>query len=306
MSDKTYPFNPATDIPSLSGKVIFITGANTGLGKASALELAKHNPAQVWVTARDAAKGESATDEIRSAASEGTSVCFLQLDLSSFDSIKSAAQKFTAASQRLDILYLNAGVFGCPAGLTRDGYEIQMGINHVGHALLLKLLAPTLARTAKQHGDARAISLSSTGYKFLTKPIPFDKLRTIDAPIEAIDRYMQSKLANLLYAREAAKHYTDFTVVSLHPGEVMTELYAREAGDERVRMLQTQVAPVKTGPISEGVKSQLWAAAAPGLKSGTYYEPVGVETVVENLGTDDEAAKKLWEWTQQELKDHEL
>ncbi len=111
-------FDPATDIPSLANKVILITGANTGLGKQSALELAKHGPSQLWMAARDGERGAAAVADVQKEA-PGISVLPLELDLSTFDSVKKAAKEFLAATSRLDILYLNAGIMGSPAALTR-------------------------------------------------------------------------------------------------------------------------------------------------------------------------------------------
>lgn len=101
-------FDPATDIPSLEGKAILITGANSGLGKQSSLELAKHNPAHIWMAARSSEKGNEAVAHVKSQV-PGAAVTFLKLDLSSFDSIKSAAKTVLASSPRLDVLLLNAG-----------------------------------------------------------------------------------------------------------------------------------------------------------------------------------------------------
>ncbi len=116
---------------------------------------------------------------------------------------------------------------------------------------------------------------------------------------------MQSKLANLLYAKEVAKHYPQFKTMSIDPGAVKTDLFSREPGDEQMRYLQTKVAPEKAGPIEEGVKNQLWAATADGVVSGTYYEPIGVDAA-EGVGRDEEMARRLWEWTEKELEGHEI
>jgi retinol dehydrogenase-12 len=108
MASKGVSFNPATDIPSLVGKIILITGANSGLGKQSALELAKQNPTQIWMAARSVEKGNDAVADVRRQIPHAA-VAFLELDLSSFESIKSAATTVLASSDRLDILMLNAG-----------------------------------------------------------------------------------------------------------------------------------------------------------------------------------------------------
>ncbi|KAI5456642.1 hypothetical protein BGZ63DRAFT_395938 [Mariannaea sp. PMI_226] len=307
MSDKTYSFNPATDVSPQTGKVILITGANTGIGKQTALELAKHAPAHIFMASRNPDKGNAAVAEVRAVAPSGTLVSNLELDLTSFESIKGAARHFLTVSDRLDILYLNAGILGAPAALTKEGYEIQMGTNHVGHALLLKLLTPILlksaAAAAAPGAKPRVVSVASLGYKYCNPPeIAFDSLKTIDAPIQAVQRYTQSKLANVLYARQFAARHPDITVVSINPGEVDTELFKREPGDDTVRHLQTVVAPTAVGSIEEGVKNHLWAGTSDNAISGEYYNPVGEGGQLVSPGTDDEQAKRLWEWTEKELE----
>ncbi|EKJ72913.1 hypothetical protein FPSE_06959 [Fusarium pseudograminearum CS3096] len=299
MSDhKTYSFNPAQDITSLDGKVILITGANTGLGKATALELATHNPAHIYITARNSTKGNVALEEVKGVASEGTQVSLLELDLSSFDSIKAAAKDFLDREARLDVLLLNAGVMGAPPVLTKDGYEMHMGTNHLGHALLLKLLTPVLDKTP----DARVVHLSSAGFRHVgPNGIEFDTLKSAPSPTPLPLRYAQSKLACLLYAREAAKRY-NFTNIAINPGEVQTELFSREAGDEMMKHLQENVVPKMAGPISEGVKNHLWAATSTEIKNGEFYEPVGKTGGLEGAGLDEEMANKLWDWTEEQLE----
>lgn len=108
------------DIPSLEGKVTLITGANTGLGKRTAMELAKHIPSHAWMTARDAPKGATAVEEVSALASI-VQISLLEVNLASFASIKATAKKFFTQTNRLDILYLNAGMLGHPQALTEDG-----------------------------------------------------------------------------------------------------------------------------------------------------------------------------------------
>lgn len=310
MSDKKFEYNPGTDIPSLEGKVILITGANIGLGKATALNLAQHSPAHIFMAARDPVKGEAAVYEVRAAASPGTKVSFLRMDLASFDSIRAAAKTFIEVHKRLDILYLNAGVLGHPSGTTTEGYEMHIGVNHVGHALLLKLLTPTLEATASSTGTKpRIVNLSSIGHKHLDpSTIRFADLKTPESGLQSMQRYMQSKLANILYARSFAKAYPHLTMVSVHPGEVKTELYARQPGDDFVKYLQKDIAPAHWYGVEQGVKNQLWAGtvADKDIVNGEYYEPVGEIGKAEKGALDDELAKELWEWTQKELEGHKI
>jgi retinol dehydrogenase 12 len=239
MATEGISFNPQTDIPSLEGKLIFITGANTGLGKQSALDLAKHGPAQIWMTARNVEKGMVAVDEVRK-QSPGVDVNLLPLDLTSFNSIKAAAKEFVASASRLDVLFLNGGILGHAPAVTKEGYEIHMGTNHVGHALLLQMLTPLLLKTAAatSAADVRVVILTSRGYAS-SQGIVFANLKCADGET-SVRRYCDSKLANLLYAQEVVKHYPQFTTVSVHPGEVKTELFSREAGDDMVPPLANQ------------------------------------------------------------------
>ncbi|KAF7556505.1 hypothetical protein G7046_g6273 [Stylonectria norvegica] len=307
MASSGVSFTPDLDIPSQSGKFILITGANTGLGKQTALELAKHHPSEIWITARNAERGNAAVKEIKT-QSPDVSVFFLELDLASFDSIKSAAKKFLSSTSRLDLLFLNAGILGCPPALTKDGYEIQFGTNHLGHALLLKLLTPRLVQTASEPAgtDVRVVSLSSIGYAYVgPEGIQFETLKDNTKDITPLARYVQSKLANLLYAQEVAKRYPQFTTVSVHPGSVTTELFSREAGDETIKKMQIN-RPSSKVTVEDGAKTQLWAATADGVVSGQYYEPVGVADAATGFANDKAMAQKLWEWTERELEGHEI
>lgn len=303
MSSNGISFNPDNDIPSLEGKVILITGGNSGLGKRSALELAKHNPGELWITARSTEKADAAVAEVK-AQSPNVTIKSLAMDLGSFDSIRTAARTFLAAASRLDVLMLNAGIFGHPPALTEDGYEIHMGTNHLGHALLLKLLGPLLVKSATQptSADVRVIILTSIGWRLSpNQGLEFETFKSIEGA-SPIMRYVQSKLANMLYASQVAKHFPQFTTISLHPGEVGTSLFSREPGDDQIRYLQKEVVPTRIQPIEEGVKNQLWAVGTPGLVSGAYYEPIGV-LYQEKLQGDHEAmAARLWEWTEKELQ----
>jgi retinol dehydrogenase 12 len=131
-------FSLKKDIPSLKGKVVLVTGGNSGLGKQCVLEYARHDPAQIWLAARNLDKAKAAVDEIKRQVPNAP-IKILQLDLSSFESVKEAATTFSSESDRLDILMLDAGIMAAKPGLTGDGYEIQFETNYLGHALLTQL-----------------------------------------------------------------------------------------------------------------------------------------------------------------------
>lgn len=186
------PYNPARDIPSLAGKVILITGAAGDLGRVTATQLARcGRPDRIYVAdlpPRDEAGKKQLVDRITQEAYEGidtkegkkSEVHFLDLDLGSFESIQRCAAEFLAREERLDILMLNAGIMRVTPGLTREGYESHFGINYVGHALLIKLLMPTVLRTTEAgSGRPRVAIVSSEGWAMAPKGgVLFDKVKT--------------------------------------------------------------------------------------------------------------------------------
>ncbi len=308
-------FDAAKDIPSLKDKVVLVTGGNSGLGKQSVLDFARHDPAHIFLASRDLAKAQAAVDEIQAKVpSATTTITALELDLSSFTSIRNAAKAFAAQSRRLDILMLNAGVMAAPAGLTTEGYELQFGTNHVGHALLTKLLLPTPQRTAAEcPPDVRVVILTSGGIAFApAKGIHFDVVKTECTHMPAFTRYGHSKLANTLFARELAAHHPELKVTAIHPGPVETNLGRYLMVDSPIlrSLLQPILRMLLTNTPDVGVRNQMWAAVAPPdtVVSGEYYIPVGRVGVGYGTGLarDKELARQLWEWTEQELKDETI
>ncbi|CAM1511930.1 Fc.00g094430.m01.CDS01 [Cosmosporella sp. VM-42] len=304
-----FDFNPDKDISSLEGKVILITGGSDGLGKATALALSKHNPSQVWIAARNAQKAGTAIAEIKRQTQE-VSVNFLELDLGSFDSIKNAARTFLASVTRLDLLFFNAGIMATAAGLTKDGYEVQFGTNHVGHALLMKFLTPLLINTAtslSSLSNVRLIVLSSSAHKFsVSGGINYGTLKNKAEKVSTFNRYGQSKLANAAYAHEISKRCPQFTTVSVHPGAVKTELNKPNRESLFLRVSQALVLPFIGLTPQNGAKSQLWAATSTKVVSGEYYEPVGVLGKGSSLIKNVDFGARLWEWTAKELEGQEM
>jgi NAD(P)-dependent dehydrogenase (short-subunit alcohol dehydrogenase family) len=199
---KSVAFKSDLDIPFLEGKVILMTGGNIGLGKQCVLEFARHNPERIWLAARNLERGKAALEDIEKQLSHPKPhIRVLELDLSSTDSVKRAAVRLNAESDRLDILLLNAGIMAAPPGLTKDGYELQFGTNYLGHALLAKLLLPVLEKTASKPGaDVRIITISSHGHMFAPKPdgIRFETVKAEAQELGPYGRYGQSKLAIIL------------------------------------------------------------------------------------------------------------
>ncbi|KAK4131655.1 NAD(P)-binding protein [Trichocladium antarcticum] len=306
--NKGVQFVPDRDIPSLEGKVILVTGGNSGLGKQSILELAKHGPKEIWLGARSEAKAQDAIREITAQVPNAPPIRFLAMDLASLASVRDAATTFRQHADRLDILLLNAGIMAVPAATTHDGYEIQFGTNHLGHALLAQHLLPTLLHTAAQPGaDVRVVVLSSLAHQYAPAGagILFDTLRSAAAPQTSTTlRYGQSKLANLLYAQELARRHPALTVAAVHPGVVATNLANTMVAGSALMRVGWWLASCAIGvDVPTGALNQLWAATARGVESGAYYMPVGARSeVAKRWEAGSDVAERLWEWTEEELK----
>ncbi|KAH7376656.1 retinol dehydrogenase [Plectosphaerella cucumerina] len=301
-------FNPDSDIPDLSGKVVLVTGGNIGLGKETVLQLSKHNPAHIFLAARTESKATEAIKEIQAAVPNAAKITFLQLDLMSFDSIKKAAASFLSQSSQLHLLINNAGIMATPPGTTKEGYEEQFGTNHMGHALLTKLLLPTLKATAANAPpqSVRVVVLSSLVEKYATPAATYDfaKLKTNWADLSTSTRYAVSKIANIHYASELARRNPELRVVSVHPGVVNTNLMSGPAKTYPwMRPLRPIIGFFLTS-VPEGTKNQLWAAVSPDAKSGEFYYPVGLANKGSDLSKNSKLALELWDWTEKELAAH--
>jgi retinol dehydrogenase-12 len=230
--------------------------------------------------------------------------------LTSLASVKNAAKVFKERSGekgRLDILMLNAGIMATAPGLTKDGYEIQYGTNHVGHAAFTKLLMPVLLRTAEQQSsEVRVVVLASEGHKVVPRGgIVFGELKTTMPKCNTWIRYGQAKLANVLYAKELNRRYESrgLKVMAVHPGMVSTGLTRGVREGWPFWDIPVQIGNwLVGGPVAKGSKNQLWAATAKEVKGGVYYTPMGREMPGGRWARDESLQQKLWEWTETELK----
>jgi NAD(P)-dependent dehydrogenase (short-subunit alcohol dehydrogenase family) len=286
----------AEQIPDQAGRTAVVTGANSGLGLVAARELARAG-ADVVLACRDTAKGTAAAEAIRSAA-PGAAVAVEELDLSSLASVRAFAERFAGGHESLDLLINNAGVMAPPRRETADGFELQLGTNHLGHFALAGLL---LGRMQGRE-DARVVTVSSAAHKF--GRIDFDDLQR-QRHYFRWTAYGQSKLANLLFARELDLRLraAGSTVSSLaaHPGYAATNL--QSAAPPALDRWAMAVANHLFAQSAEmGALPELYAATRPNLDGGLFIGPDGPNEqrgypkVVSpsRAGRSGAAADRLW------------
>ncbi|KAK3320099.1 oxidoreductase [Cercophora scortea] len=311
---------------SLAGKVILITGGTSGLGAASAMALAQQtpSPARIYISGRRASAAARVAEQIRTATSASTEVVFLPCDLTDLSSVALAAKTLLANEERLDVVMANAGIAAVPAAQSKDGYEVQFATNHLGHALLVRKLLPLLERTGVETGTpSRVVWVTSFAFRGAMRGVPL--VRAIHAKSGPAEppagylsswwcpavvgrwmRYAESKLANVVYARELATRFPGVTSVSVCPGFVETDMVARMGFCDRVgtRLLAILV-PGGEGMVTpeKGARNQVWAAtvAPHRLTTGALYETAGVATGLRGYATDERLGTELWQWTEREL-----
>ena len=272
----------------LEGKTVVITGGNTGIGKETAVDLAKRG-AKVIVGCRNLEKGKAALKEIQE-RSGSTNVFLEKLDLASLDSVRKFADNILNSEPRLDILINNAGVMMCPYQKTEDGFEMQFGTNHLGHFLLTMLLLDRLKRSA----PSRIINVSSIGHSLGTGKIHFDDIH-FEKDYSPYEAYFHSKLANVLFTRELSKHLegTHVTANSLHPGAVRTDL------ERHFSLLSTLMVPVRWymyKSAEQGAQTSIYCAVSEEMEgvSGKYLADCAIKEPSKGA-QDDDAARKLWD-----------
>ncbi|XP_019728127.1 retinol dehydrogenase 12 isoform X1 [Hippocampus comes] len=269
----------------LDGKTVLITGANTGIGKETALDLAARG-ARVVMACRDVDKGEGAAASIRAAYPEAQ-VEVRELDLADTCSIRSFAQQFLRDFTQLHILINNAGVMMCPYTKTNDGFEMHIGVNHLGHFLLTSLLVGLLERSA----PARIVVVSSLAHNFGW--IRFHDLHSQGSYNSGL-AYCQSKLANVLFARELARRLkgSNVTVNSVHPGTVNSDLTRHST----LMMIIFSVLSVFLKTPREGAQTSIYCAVAEELHSisGKHFSDCSPAFVAPQ-GRSEETARRLWD-----------
>src|SRR5580765_317022 len=247
---------------SLKGKRVLVTGVSSGLGVETARSLAAHG-AQVVGAARDLKKTDAATDQVRKdAAANGGSFEVVALDLASLKSVRACADGLLNKGDPFDVIIANAGVMATPFGHTEDGFETQLGTNHLGHFVLVNRIAPLM------RAGARLINLSSAGHRFSNVDLEDPNFER--TPYEPFVAYGRSKTANILFAVAFDRRHRGRGVraAAVHPGGIRTELarYAEPGRIERVvEEINRQLAGQGQGPfqwksVPQGAATSVWAA----------------------------------------------
>ena len=280
-----------------SAKTFIVTGANTGVGLETARGLARAG-ARVVLTVRSAKKGEAALDELRRDTGSDK-LSFEILDLGSFGSIEAAAEKLSERCDRIDGLINNAGLGAASEGRTEDGLPLVMGVNYVGPFLLTRRLLPRLLETAREEGQARVVNVSSLAHRFARRFDPENLLP--DPRPRARDAYSESKLANLLHARELARRHggEGLHAHAVHPGFVASDFGRAEHFPGPWQLVFKATRPLQISP-AKGARPSLHAALSEeaGRTNGLYwtkatpsdpYLPEDAETVQARLWAETES-----------------
>ena len=269
-------------------------GCNVGIGKITALELAKLG-AKIIMGCRNQQSGEEAKQSIIT-DSKNDNIILKKLDLSSFESVRAFANEVMQEEERIDILVNNAGVMALPFGLTVDGFEKQFAINHLGHFLLTNLLLDLL----KKSDAARVVVVASKMAKISTTN--FDDINYENNRYSPYPAYARSKLANILFVSELSRRMegTNVTTYSVHPGVVKTELYRDQRAITKAFMWPARFF-MKTP--EQGAATTLYCALEQGIEenSGRYFAGKKVESLPVKY-TDKELAAKLWEMSEKMTK----
>jgi NAD(P)-dependent dehydrogenase (short-subunit alcohol dehydrogenase family) len=300
----------STDIPDQTGRTVLVTGANSGLGLRSAQALSRRGAA-VLMACRSAERAEAARAQVAESAT-GAEPRVVTLDLADLGSIRTAAAEVDGTVERLDVLMNNAGVMALPLGRTADGFEMQLGTNHLGHFALTGLLLPALRRAA-----APRVVTTSSGVHRMGRNQWDDDPNFEHKRYGKWAAYGNSKLANLLFMRElgrrAGEAGVDLVSAAAHPGYASTHLQSTSAraGNGVIARATGAVMAIGNGLVAQsdaaGALPQLYAATMDGVSSGDYFGPSGLFELrggpqavdMSSAARDDEAARRLWTLSEQ-------
>jgi retinol dehydrogenase 12 len=244
------------------GRTVVVTGANTGIGRATALALARQGW-RVYVASRSREKGAAAVASIKAAAGSDA-VFFLPLDLADLLSVRRCAEEFLARGEPLHVLVNNAGIGGAH-GVTRQGFEVTFGVNHLGHFALTSALLDRLVSSA----PARVVTVASDSH-YSARGIDWDALRRPARNITGMREYATSKLCNVLFSQELARRTaeTGVTTYALHPGVVASDIWRRVPWPVRPLITRRMLS------VEEGAATSVYCATSASVaeESGLFYD----------------------------------
>ncbi len=277
------------EIGAAKGRTFLVTGANTGIGRATAAALARQG-GRVYIASRSRDKGEAAVAGIK-ASTGNEAVWFLPLDLADLDSVRACASAFLATGEPLHVLVNNAGVVRA-RGLTKQGFELMFGVNHLGHFALTNALLGCLTAST----STRVVTVSSDSH-YSARGIDFEALRRPERGITGLHGYAVSKLCNVLFTQELARRTADtgVTTYALHPGVVASDIWRRVPWPVRPLITRRMLT------VDEGAATSLYCATSPDVAqdSGKFYDTCA-ERAPSRVATPELAAE-LWkrseEWT---------
>src|ERR1700678_3369892 len=245
---------------NLGGKRVLVTGVSAGLGVETARALAAHG-AHVVGAARDLAKAERATEQVRAQAANGGGLELVELDLASLASVRACADALVADGRRFDLVIANAGVMACPKSTTSDGFETQFGTNHLGHFVLVNRIASLFKP------GSRLVNLSSSGHRF--SDVNLEDPNFEHTEYTPFGAYGRSKTANVLFAVEFDRRHKGRGVraTAVHPGGIQTELGRHMTPAVLQSMLDTIAAAAATSgsqpfswkTVPQGAATSVWA-----------------------------------------------
>jgi retinol dehydrogenase-12 len=270
----------------LAGRTFLVTGGNTGIGRATVAGLASRG-GRVYVACRSPEKGRRAVADIV-AATGNDAVAFLPLDLADLASVRRCAEEFLALDEPLHVLINNGGVAG-PRGITRDGFELAFGVNHLGHFALTAALLDRLAASA----PARVVTVASDSH-YQASGVDFEAVRRPTASVTGLPEYATSKLCNVMFSSELARRVPGrgITTYALHPGVVASDIWRRVPWPVRPLIKLRMISP------EEGARTSLYCATSGSVAaaSGRFYDKCA-EREPSKAATPD-LARALWEHSQ--------
>ncbi|KAG8941421.1 hypothetical protein FRC04_004214 [Tulasnella sp. 424] len=308
--DQFYPpkskFDPQRDMPDLTGKVVIVTGGNTGIGKHTVKALLNKN-AKVYMASRSKSRAEEAIADLRQET--GKEAIFLELDLASLAKVTKAAKEFLSKEPALHILFNSGGVMTPPIEqTTEDGYDLQFGTNVLGHAHFTLSLLPALLEGAKSSSDgkARVVCTSSLVTYSNSEPlIKFDTLKDGPARHKLGKRglYAQSKYGVLAFSNELAKRYGSQGIISnaVNPGNLSTELQRHTSA-----AVAFIIRNVLSHPAPMGALTQLYVATSAEVAdvTGGWFIPWARQYHHNDKTKNEEMEAKLWDWIGEQRRGH--